>query len=106
MPFFNIHTLNHYSSKCFAKICIFWLLILENVIYPKIEMCSMVELAERKNAERLMLNSFLLMLPISGVLLETGSISDTMVAKIVMVSIIATPEKSSVTSFRRILFQR
>ena len=53
-----------------------------------------------------MLNSFLLMLPISGVLLETGSISDTMVAKIVMVSIIATPEKSSVTSFRRILFQR
>ena len=52
-----------------------------------------------------MLNSILLMLPISGVLLETGSISDTMVAKIVMVSIIATPEKSSVTSFRRILFQ-
>ena len=35
------------------------------------------------------------MLPISGVLLETGSISDTMVAKIVMVSIIATPENSS-----------
>ena len=32
-----------YSSKCFAKICIFWLLILENAIYPKIEMCSMVE---------------------------------------------------------------
>ena len=53
-----------------------------------------------------MLNSILLMLPISGVLLETGSISDTMVAKIVMVSIIATPEKSSVTSFPRILFQR
>ena len=48
----------------------------------------------------------LMLLPISGVLLETGSISDTMVAKIVMVSIIATPEKSSVTSFRRILFQR
>ena len=31
-------------------------------------------------------------LPISGVLLETGNISETMVANIVIVSIIATPE--------------